>query len=79
LRGTAIREKSQPSSGIYEFEPVPGGTRIEYTYRTLLSLPAAIFGIGLRRPGLLKKMLDRRAQAFALIKRLLEEREATPV
>jgi hypothetical protein len=77
--GTAIRQESQPSSGIYEFAPVPGGTRIEYTHRTVLSVPAAIFGIGLRRPGLMKKMLARRAQSFARIKRLLEEGGAPSV
>lgn len=77
--GTAMRQDTQPSSGIYEFEPVSGGTRIQYTYRTLISLPAAIFGIGLLRSRLVKAMSDRRTQSFARIKGLLEEPAATSV
>jgi hypothetical protein len=71
--GTAIQGDPQSSSGIYEFDPVVGGTRIEYTHRSHLSLPAALFGIGLRRAAIVKQMADRRAESLARIKLLLEE------
>ena len=77
--GTAMHRDPQPSTGIYDFEAVLGGTRIQYTYRTVISLPAAIFGVRLMRSRLVKVMSERRMQSFARIKRLLEERQATSV
>jgi hypothetical protein len=77
--GTAIQGDPQTSSGIYQFEPATGGTRIEYSHRSLVSLPAAIFGIALRRASIVKQMSDRRAETLARIKALLEEPGATSV
>jgi hypothetical protein len=71
--GTAIQRDPQSSSGVYEFVPTAGGTSIEYTHRSVMSLPAAIFGMALRRASLMKQMSERRAQSLARIKRLLEE------
>jgi hypothetical protein len=45
----------------------------------LLSLPAAIFGIALRRAAIVRQMAERRAQTLARIKQLLEEPGTTPV
>lgn len=77
--GTAIQRDPQASSGTYDFEPVAGGTSIEYTHRTLLSLPAAVFGIALMRAAIVRRMSERRAQTLARIKQLLEEPGAPPV
>lgn len=77
--GTAIRGPAQSSSGIYQFAPVQGGTTIEFTHRSLISLPAAILGVATRRGSLRKVLGERRAATFARIKRLLEEPEAGSV
>jgi hypothetical protein len=77
--GTAIQRDPQASSGIYQFEPAAGGTRIEFTHRSVLSLPAAIFGIAFRRAAILRQMSERRAQTLVRIKLLLEESGATSV
>jgi len=77
--GTAIQMDPQRSSGTYEFEPVDGGTIIEYTSRSLLSLPAAVFGIALRRAAIVSQMSERRKETLARIKQLLEEPGSSPV
>jgi hypothetical protein len=77
--GTTVREAAEPSTGTYGFEEVAGGTNVEYTFRSAISVPAALLGAGLRRKDLVKRMSERRAQTMDRIKRLLEETDATSV
>jgi hypothetical protein len=77
--GTAVRDTPDPSTGIYEFEEVAGRTKIEYTYRSAVSLPAAILGGSLRRKDMVERMYDRRAQMMDRIKLLMEEADPTSV
>ena len=69
--GTAIR-KPRRSQGIYEFKEVDGGTEIEYTSWTVLTMAQAVLGVGLRRRSLTSKMIATRAPAMQRIKALLE-------
>jgi hypothetical protein len=66
-------------TGISVFTPVAGGTKIQYTYRAVLSLPSALFGGGLSRPGLVKRMAATRAQTEERLRVLLEELSAGTV
>jgi Polyketide cyclase / dehydrase and lipid transport len=76
--GTSVR-KAQPSSGIYEIGPVADGmTHIEYTHRSVLSLPTAILGGALMRGGLGNKMAAGRAKILERIKGLLQEAQGAP-
>lgn len=74
--GTAIMDIPRLATGSYEFEPVAGGTRIVYTFRTVMPLATALLGA---RFGLARRMALNRAGGMARIKHLLEGRAPTPV
>jgi hypothetical protein len=66
---TAIAEVATPATGSYDFEPVAGGTRIVYTYRSLIPLAMALLGGRIR---VRTKMAMRRGRGMARIKQILE-------
>jgi hypothetical protein len=77
--GTILREAPGRSTATYELEEVPGGTRLQHTFRSAVSLPAAILGDGLRRRGIMNRMVARRTRTLDRIKRLLEDPDPTSV
>jgi hypothetical protein len=77
--GTILREAPGGSTVIYELEEIAGGTRLQHTFRSAVSLPAAILGDGLRRRGIMNRMVARRARTLDRLKTLLEEPDPTSV
>jgi hypothetical protein len=70
--GTAVVGSPQGSSGTYDFEPAPGGTKVRYTHRSVLTMSQAALGMGLRRRSIATKMAQLRGDALERIKRILE-------
>jgi hypothetical protein len=73
---TAIIGLPRLATGSYGFEAVAGGTRIIYTYRSVMPLATALLG---GRIGLGRKMAINRGRGMARVKQLLEGEAATSV
>jgi hypothetical protein len=73
---TAIAGTPREVTGSYDFEPVPGGTRIVYTYRSVLPVATALLGIRLEVG---RKVRARRRRGMARMKEILEGHAASPV
>lgn len=66
-------------SGISEFTPIPGGTRVSYTYRAVVGFAFALWGGMLRRRSMVAEMAANRARINQRLKRVLEEQQTVTV
>jgi hypothetical protein len=73
---TAMAGTPREVTGSYDFEPVPGGTRIVYTYRSVLPVATALLG---NRLELGRNVRARRRRGMARMKEILEGHAASPV
>jgi hypothetical protein len=76
---TGIRGTPKPAAGEYTFEPAGKGTRIDYTYRSCITVAEGVLNGPFSRSKLIKAMTDKRIDILRRIKGLLEDRGAATV
>jgi Polyketide cyclase / dehydrase and lipid transport len=75
--GTALIDSI--GDGVYNFNPIEGGTEIAYTSTGTVTIRHALLGSALLRPMLVSRMRARREVAMQAIKSILEAPPAVPV